>query len=208
MSAEIIHGDCIDVMRGMPDASVDAVVADPPYNVGMGYESHDDRMDPAEYERWCADWYAESRRVAKRAVIFPGHGNLAMWHRIAKPSGVGCWYKPGNPARGGVFQFCEWEPFLLYGGRMSKSDVIRATVSRQKGVGKHPCPKPLGLIEEVVRRLRATSVLDPFLGSGTTGVACVNLGVPFTGIEKCATYATDASQRIADAQAQMLLGVA
>ncbi len=113
MTVELHCGDCLDVLRTLPDGSVDAVVTDPPYNCGCRYSMHDDRMPDADYEAWCRAWFAECRRIAGRVVIFPGHGNLGMWHRIAKPSGIGCWYKPGNPAGGGVFQWCEWEPWLL-----------------------------------------------------------------------------------------------
>jgi site-specific DNA-methyltransferase (adenine-specific) len=211
VSAEIIHGDCIDVLRGMADNSVGAVIADPPYNCGLAYASHDDAMPAEAYEAWCAEWFAECRRVAKRVVIFPGHGNLPMWYRIGPRAGLGCWFKPGNPAGGGVFQFCEFEPFLLYGGSMALSNVIRATITKQRDTGDHPCPKPLALLSEIVKRLRrkkdALSVLDPFVGSGTTGVACALLGVPFIGIEKDAGYAEIARRRIADAQAQPSLGV-
>ncbi len=194
------HGDCLAILPTLEAQSVDAVIADPPYNVGIKYASHDDKLPPELYERWCLQWFVECRRVAHQVVIFPGHGNLAMWHRIAQPSGVGCWYKPGNPARGGVFQFCEWEPFLLYGGTASRSDVIRATISKQKGVGDHPCPKPLTLLIELLRRLpKAQTILDPFMGSGTTGHACMNLGRRFIGIERDAGYFAIARERIMDA---------
>lgn len=185
----LIQGDCLDVLPTLPSGCVDAVVTDPPYNVGISYASHNDKMPPDEYENWCRRWFAECRRITRRhVVIFPGHGNLGMWHRIQKPSGVGCWYKPGNPASGGVFQFCEWEPWLVYGQRIGLSDVIRATVTEQKGVGDHPCPKPLPLFVELIRRLKPASVADPFAGTFTTGVACVQLGCQFLGIEKEPSY--------------------
>jgi site-specific DNA-methyltransferase (adenine-specific) len=200
--AVLIHGDCLDVLRRLPAGSVDAVVTDPPYNVGLGYASHDDRMPAAKYEAWCRDWFAECLRVAKRVIIFPGHGNLGMWLGLERPRGIGCWYKPGNPAGGGVFQFCEWEPWLLYGSgiRVGLSDTIRATVGRQADVGDHPCPKPLPLMREILKRIKAAvSILDPFMGSGTTGVACAQMGKRFVGVEKDAGYFATARRRINDA---------
>jgi len=132
----------------------------------------------------------------KRTIIFPGHGNLSVWFNIKKPSGIGCWHKPGNPAGGGVFQFCEWEPFLLYGKGMGKSDVIRATVKKQRDTGDHPCPKPLELMTEIIIRSKAMSVVDPFLGSGTTLTAAHALGIRAIGIEIEERYCEIAAKRL------------
>lgn len=201
------HGDCLEVLPTLPAGSVDAVIADPPYNVKCQYRGYDDNLPPEVYEAWCSQWFVECRRVARQVIIFCGHGNLGMWHRIERPSGVGCWHKPGNPARGGVFQFCEWEPFLLYGGTASRSDVIRATITKQKDVGDHPCPKPLTLLTELLLRLpKAKIILDPFMGSGTTGEACINTGRHFIGIEKERNYYDIATRRLDAAAARMVQG--
>lgn len=191
------HGDCLDILPSLGDAEFDAVLTDPPYNFGFDYDGHDDAMDPAEYAAWCARWYAECRRVSSRVIVFPGHGNLPTWWDIARPSGVGCWYKPGNPKGAGVFQFCEWEPFLLYGKGVGGSDVVRATVNKQPDTGDHPCPKPISLFKQLVDKTKATSVLDPFAGSGTTLVAAKYLGVKATGIELNERYCEIAASRLA-----------
>ena len=182
--------DALTFLRDCPDMAFGAIVTDPPYNCNCKYDVHPDDMPPAEYEASCAEWFAECRRVATRTIIFPGHGNLWMWGRIAKPSGVGCWYKPGNPSGGGVFQFCEWEPWLMWGKPIGRSDVIRATITEQRGVGKHPCPKPLPLLDALMLRLKdAECICDPFMGSGTTGVAAVRHGKRFEGCDiSCAYY--------------------
>lgn len=197
-SVTLYHGDCLGVLRELPDKSADLVLTDPPYNFGFDYgPGHDDKMDPSMYAAWCRDWFTECRRISSRVIIFPGHGNLPMWWDIAKPSGVGCWYKPGNPAGAGVFQFCEWEPFLLYGKGMGGSDVVRATVNRQLDTGAHPCPKPLTLFTQLIVKAKAKSVVDPFVGSGTALAAAHYLGVLGVGIEQNESYCRNTVQRLA-----------
>ena len=68
----------------------------------------------------------------------------------------------------------------------------------------HPCPKPLGFMERLIERatLDGETVLDPFMGSGTTGVACARLGRRFIGVEIEPRYFDIACRRIEDAQRQ------
>lgn len=76
MRAEVIHGDCLDVMRGMPDASVDAVVTDPPYGLAfMGKEW--DHGVPGE------QFWAEALRVAKPGAALLAFGGTRTFHRLA-----------------------------------------------------------------------------------------------------------------------------
>jgi hypothetical protein len=77
---------------------------------------------------------------------------------------------------------------------------------RTKTDGLHPCQKPLPLMCELVERLTAlgATVLDPFMGSGTTGVACIQTGRRFVGIEKDSGYHEIAVRRIAQAEAQAI----
>ncbi len=201
---QIYLGDCRDVLPTL-GVETDLLLVDPPYNVGCPYDLHDDRMDPDAYQEWCADWWARCEIATHRQVVFPGHGNLPQWWHMdgrlgaRKPSGVGCWYKPGNPASGGVFQHCEWEPFLLFGAARGLPDVIRATVNQQPGVGDHPCPKPLGLYRAIIGKSHAESVIDPFMGSGTALRAAKDLGVPAVGIEISEHYCEIAASRLAQA---------
>lgn len=188
-------GDCLPILKGLGDNSFDTVITDPPYNNGTRYDSHDDKMGREEYAAWCWEWFLECRRVASRVIIFPGPWNLDVWlSREIKPGGIGCWYKPGT-AEGHqsstVFQFVEWEPFLVYGGkRMGGTNFIHAPVNRKykELTGEHPCPKPLHLMMEVVKRIKGESILDPFSGSFTTGAAAILAGKKFIGIEKDSGY--------------------
>lgn len=67
---------------------------------------------------------------------------------------------------------------------------------------RHPCEKPVPLLERLIDALDAKTICDPFTGSGSTGVACVNLGRRFIGIERERKYFDLACERIAAAQAQ------
>lgn len=193
----IYHGDCREILPSIPNGEVEWVITDPPYNAGKAYGQHDDTMTDADYANWCRSWFNDCRRIARGVVIFPGHGNLPVWWDIERPGRVGCWHKPGNPAGGGLVQFCEWEPWLLWGHRMGGSDVIRATVTAQPEVGDYPCPKPLPLLKRLLLQAKASSVCDPFMGSGTTVVAAHHLGIRAIGIEVEERYCEIAAKRLA-----------
>jgi len=195
----VICGDALEVMRQMPNDCVDLGFADPPYNNGTPYAGYDDKR--LDYKEWCQEWFREMRRIAGRIIITPGHGNFWMWGEIEKPWGIGCWYKPGNPASSVLGWVC-WEPWLYYTKdyrALGGPDTIRATVSKQLDVGNHPCPKPLelaqGLIEKTTK-LEAL-ILDPFCGSGTTLVAAKQLGRHWIGVDISPEYCQIAEQRLA-----------
>jgi len=100
-----------------------------------------------------------------------------------------------------------------YQPRATTLPSLRVPSSWQKintEVGLHPTQKPVALMEYLIRTYTQAgeTVLDNCMGSGTTGVACVNLGRSFIGIEKDANYFAIAEKRIADAQSQLTLEVA
>ena len=74
---------------------------------------------------------------------------------------------------------------------------------------EHPCPRPLGQVQHIIEQWvrPGAIVLDPFMGSGTTGVACVKTGRNFIGIEIDPDYYAIAEKRIAEAQQQFRLGI-
>lgn len=190
----IYHGDCREVLPSLEEHSVDLLLTDPPYNFGLDYGGHDDTQVPTAYAEWCHAWFGESSRVTRRQLVFPGHGNLPVWWGVRKPSAIGCWYKPGNPASSHI-GWSEWEPYLYWGTRVGGSDVTRAPVSEQQDTGDHPCPKPLGLFRLLIGKFKAESVIDPFLGSGTTLAAAKYMGIPGVGIEVNEAYCEIAANR-------------
>ncbi|MDO5533212.1 MAG: site-specific DNA-methyltransferase [Propionibacteriaceae bacterium] len=80
--ARVHLGDCIDVMAAMPDQSVDAVVTDPPYAIGIMSQQWD-RMEAREFEAWCERWARECHRLLKPGGYLAAFGSARTWHRLA-----------------------------------------------------------------------------------------------------------------------------
>lgn len=197
----LYHGDCLDVLRTLESDSIDAVVTDPPYNVGFHYGSTKDNRD--DYSDWCAVWFAELRRICSGPIaISIGQSNLSMWARIAPPDWWLAWWKPAAMGRC-VVGFNNWEPIALYGRpKRAICDVIRASIKPDASLNGHPCPKPLGWATKQIEMLSAMgdTILDPFMGSGTTGVACVQADRRFIGVEIDGSYFDIAKRRIIESQ--------
>lgn len=203
-NVQLYNADCLEVLKTLAPGSVDAVVTDPPYNVGLKYGSTDDNR--RDYAEWCAEWFAELRRVCSGPIaISVGQSNLSLWAKIAPPGWWLAWWKPAAMGRC-VVGFNNWEPIALY-GRPKKAvcDVIRATINPDASLKGHPCPKPLEWGTKQVDMLSRSgdTVLDPFMGSGTTGVACVQTGRKFIGVEIDPSYFAIAEKRIAKAAANL-----
>lgn len=189
----LYRGDCLDVLPTL--SGVDAVVTDPPYGVGFKYDGHDDSRDG--YGEWCKRWFAACREATVGPIaISCGIANLNIWEQA---DWVLCWHKPAAMGRCAV-GFNNWEPVLVYGKTRAGQvvDVFTACIIPDAAVEGHPCPKPLGWgIGTIERVSRVSDVcLDPFMGSGTTGVACINTDRKFIGIEKEPKYFDIACRRI------------
>lgn len=238
MRAEVIHGDCLAVMRGMPDASVDAVVTDPPYSSGgmfrgdrmqdvkTKYVSTDsmnqhrlgtfagDSRDQRGFQYWCALWLSEALRISR-----PG-GVCAVfcdWRQLPTTSdslqaggwvwrGIGVWHKPSaRPVQGRFTNACEYVVWGTNGPRELEALGGSAlaghwTIASPRGEDReHITQKPVALMEKLVEIVPVGgTILDPFCGSGTTGLACVNRERNFIGIEREADYVEIARRRIAN----------
>ena len=196
--ATLYCADCRDVLPAL--SSVDAVVTDPPYGVNCKYEGHDDSAEG--YEIFCAGWFDLCHERAATILLTPGTKNVAMWSRIRPYKWILAWLKPGAMGNSPV-GVCNWEPVLMWGkGTRDKTDVFSAPIIPTKETGSHPCPKPVAWAEQAIQRTPAQTILDPFMGSGTTGVACARLGRKFIGIEIHEPYFDIACRRIEEAQKQ------
>jgi site-specific DNA-methyltransferase (adenine-specific) len=235
--ATLIQGDCLKVMQSLPDASVDAVVTDPPYSSGgmfRGDRSTDphvkyvcdhevikfhptfsgDNRDQRSYGYWCSLWLGECLRVTK-----PGGACLifADWRQLPTTTdafqaggwvwrGIAVWDKtPG--IRPNMGRFRQQAEFVVWGSKGPMpadrgvgclNGVFRAAPFRGK---RHIAGKPLLLMCELVAICpESGTILDPFVGSGTTGLACLQTGRKFIGIEIDPTYCTVAKERIGKAE--------
>lgn len=221
--ATLYLGDCLDILPTL--GPVDAVVTDPPYGVGIAYgEGYNDKRK--DYWKWFTDAVEQIRETCP-LVAFT-HRNEALRH-LSGWDWVGVWNKPGSFGSriGNSFILPHWEPIFFYGihrrGVHSKylADVLTENpeparaghngMGREKwtteGNGRHPCPKPLGLMSKLVETMVefGETVLDPFMGSGTTGVACARLGRKFIGIEIEPKYFDIACKRISREYEQLKL---
>ena len=189
----IYHGDCREVMVGM---TADAVVSDPPYGIGFVYASHDDSTD-----LWfpLMDVVVPLARSAAPIVAMPSCAikRLGWWYANHAPDWVIAWYK-GSPGHAAAIGFNDWEPILVWGRPFHPMhDYFQSPCGFT--VGGHPCPKPVQWASWLVARMcpDGGTVLDPFMGSGTTLVAAKNLGRKAIGIEIEERYCEIAAKRLA-----------
>lgn len=193
--ADLRLGNCLDIMPTLAPGSVDSVIVDPPYGLNIKYASYDDTHD--SLSMLAVRLIEQSRRIAKRVVIFPGVQNLWLY---PPADWVACWFY-GTTGSWGKMGYNSWQPILFYGknNRRYGMDTIKWSKIVKKTPG-HPCPKPEGLMEEVVKRFSdaGETVCDPMMGIGTTGVACKRLGRNFIGIELDPGYFEIAKKRIDD----------
>ena len=200
----LILGDCLEVMPTL--GKVDAVVTDPPYGIGFPYNSHNDTPD--ELQRLIDGFVPLALASASRVVVTPGNTNI---FRYPQSDWVGCWTWDTTTSRG-FWGWSQWQPILLYGedvwpgtnsrGGRLKSDRIHfsggeAKISHAEG-GGHTCPKPIEFMLRIIARFSMPSetILDPFMGSGTTLVACQKLGRHGVGIEIDPDYFQIACDRV------------
>ena len=183
-SIRLLLGDCLEILPGL--GKVDACVTDPPYGVEF-----------AEWDSAIPPWL-EPAREASEVVMFTTAPET-QWD-YPRPTWVLNWYRPASSSRsllGGGFN--HWSPVLVYGKCKFAVDTINLHAianAYPPGFG-HPSPKPESLMEWLVSACGET-ILDPFMGSGTTGVACIRLGRRFIGIEKEEKYFEIAKHRIRD----------
>jgi len=214
-------GDCLDVMKTLPERSVDAVVTDPPYGIGFKYNQHDD--SPEGYGPWL--WSV--LEMAERKCT-PG-SPVFVWQAMLNVRHFAEWFprdwrlfaacKNFVQMRPTVMQYA-YDPVVVWwtpGAKpysskdvMNRDFFVANTVPPARGLANgapHPCPRPLDVVRHIVRLWvrPAGTVLDPFMGSGTTGVACLQTGRRFIGIEIDPTYYAMAEKRIAEAQMQQRL---
>ena len=215
--ATLYLGDCLEILPTL--GKVDAVVTDPPYGVGYKYtEAYNDAMPDAEYFQWLQSVFAicspapiaffwPSIRIGQHERVMPNGYHL---HHVAAHFRIeyaGDLWKGDHPA-------FTWEPIYwlvngiphYYGPRGGNEgrDGIPTLSPWRDNLGEHPCPKAIKPVERVCMWLADLSqtILDPFMGSGTTGVACANLGRKFIGIEIEPKYFDIACRRIEDAYKQ------
>ncbi len=210
-NAELWHGDCREVLPLL--AVHDLLLTDPPYGFGQGIVNVGECPAYADSYAWNDappddDLIVLALQAAKQQIVCGGNYFPMLW---------------AKPARG----FIVWDK-MQCSDKHADTELICTSFNRHaklyrycfsgnrygwegniKGVGRasnrdHPTQKPAELMAAILRDYgqKVSTVLDPFMGSGSTGVACMQLGLAFTGIERERKYFDIACERISRAQAQ------
>lgn len=192
MKAQLHLGDCIEFMHTMADKSV-VTITDPPYLEGdFSY------------------LLPELLRVSKRLVLTPGKLESFNWIAREKPFWEYCWRNTTKSLGGSACLHIGWEPILAYAPPIKPlgTDVISIAIKIYPKLNDiHKWPKPLELFRFLVARWSnpGETVFDPFMGSGTTGVASMQLDRHFIGCEIDAGYFANATDRIEKERLQMTM---
>jgi len=206
--ATLYLGDCLEILPTL--GKVDAVITDPPYGI---FKKTDDsgKMFGKEtiytVDKSAAQWDERPSKEVLDLVISAGD-KYAIWggnylaDHLGACKGPLIWNKlTGNNSY--ADGECAWSN-MAGTMRIFTHQWCGAFKDSERGDrAVHPTQKPVALIEWVIKLAKMpTTVLDPFMGSGTTGVACANLGRKFIGIEIEPKYFEIACERIDNAYRQ------
>lgn len=220
---KLLQGDCLKLMKKIPDESIDLIVTDPPYRMTKRGESCRPNYMPNNMgdnvfngeipssEQWMRECYRilknnthfytfcntndlEQYLINAKKIGFKLHNVITMIKDTKMPNR---WY----------LKYCELILFFRKGkakpiNDMTSKDYMNVEMPTKKNGKLHITQKPLDLITKLVTNSSEINqlVLDPFMGSGTTGVACVNTNRNFIGIEKDKHYFDIAEKRIQEAE--------
>jgi DNA modification methylase len=203
-------GDCREILPTL--GKVDSVVTDPPYGVNIGEHkaSTDERMKhlnrggyisyadtPENYSIVVVPAINEALSITKRGMVFGVPP--AIW-QLPPPDVMGGVYLPHSVGRN-RWGFSSMAHCLMCGNAAAMQHGCKATAFYNTDTAEkngHPTPKPLSWMKWAISlgSERGETILDPFMGSGTTGVAAVKLGRKFIGIEIEPRYFDIACRRI------------
>lgn len=209
----LIHGCCFDVMDNMADNSFDVVFTSPPYNRKRNdkYNDHTDIVD--NYYQFLYDSVSSCLRVCKGNVFYNVQKNSYNKNDVHRLMGafsrelieVIIWHKSNPMPNPHVINAYE---YILVFSSENKSLKANNTYTKNHFTTPVYSSNPYKKIHRAVMNPEACryvltsfakkgdTVLDPFMGMGTTGEVCASLGMPFTGIEKSGDYYQASSERL------------
>ena len=194
-NATLYRGDCREVLPTLP--KFDLVLTDPPYGIGFAAQPTKWSRDNVarESEEWDDDAPDVMPIIAKGRLAMVWGGNH---FKLPLSRGWLSWVKPPGLPSYGTTELC-WTNIAMPCRHLS---CERCNGDKEQ----HPTQKPIRLIQWCLSFApKAKTVCDPFMGSGTTGVACAEMGLQFTGIEREQKYFDIACRRIENAQRQSQL---
>lgn len=231
MKNNLLQGDCLELMKSFPDKSVDLVLTDPPYrmkhstggctNIGLknrwqGNIKAGNTVMGFNLDIKFREWLPEVYRLLKdsgHCYIFCNDKNVQELLNEASAAGfresnILVWVKNNACPNRYYMKNCEFV-ILFYKGKAKPINNMgdKAAIYCNNIVGKdklHPTEKPVELLMRFIANSsqEGETVLDPFMGSGTTGVACVNTNRNFIGMELDQRYFEIAQKRIAESKGE------
>ena len=229
---KIYQGDCLELMKDIPDKSIDLVITSPPFNLGLSHHTGNIRHNPyfdnlpeEEYRLWQTKILNEIYKVlTPRGSLFYNHKNrirqgkqispyewLLKTDFIIKQELV--WFN-----RSQNFDKCRFYPMTERVYWLSKNietdfynNVNHHDLFEWKSVGtknEHKRAFPVELVKDILNCFPENiTVLDPFIGSGTTAIACLELNRNYIGMELEPKYVEIANKRIDDYKQQLRLAI-
>ena len=201
---KVTQGDCLELMKQLPDKSIDLILTDPPYGIGEAKGKNKSRCKLAKAKDYgISEWddhipnkevFDEIFRVSKNQIIFGGN------YFVENLKNSPCWIV-WDKNNSGDFADCElaWTSFktAVRKFKWTWNGMIQENM-KNKEVRKHPTQKPIELMRWCLENYSKEGdlVLDPFLGSGTTARACKDLKRDFIGFEISKEYCEVARDRL------------
>jgi 16S rRNA G966 N2-methylase RsmD len=197
----VVEGDCLELMKQLPDGAVDAVITDPPYGINAARDRNSQKWGWTDFavtgwdrERPSPVAFAEAVRVSKAQAVWGGN----YFTDSLPPRGKWLIWDKGQTD----FSLADCEmAWTSLDGATRRIEYARALALQDGKV--HPTQKPVAvMLWNILQMGEAETILDPFCGSGTTLVAAKKLGRHFLGFEISPEYCEIARKRIALVEAQ------
>ena|SRR3990167_5466325 len=221
----IIHGDCIETMATIGHKAFDYVLTDPPYNIDFTYNEYKDNLTEESYVELLSNFQYPKKTIM---IHYPEETMQYLIPALGIPEKVMAWcYNSNLPRQFRLINFFNCKPDLnkikqpfknptdkrihelIKNGQIGCrsydwfSDIqLVKNVSQEKT--EHPCPVPVELMKRII--LMTTNendtIFDPFAGTGTTGIACIETNRNFIGCEINKDYYAAAVKRLDNHQKQ------
>lgn len=223
----LMQGDCLERMKEIPDGSVDMILTDPPYNIARKNNFHTMGRVGIDFGAWDKgfDLFSYMKEIPRlltkngSVIIFNDWKNIGEIARFGESIGLAIkdmirWEKsnpmPRNKDRRYItdYEVAVWLAmpkakwcFNMEGDTYYRP-LYKGSLTTQSEKTSHTTQKPVYLMEKLLKTHsnEGDTILDMFMGSGTTGVACLNLNRNFIGIELDENYFNIAKSRIKEAQ--------
>ena len=211
--ATLYLGDCLEILPTL--GKVDAVITDPPYGIGadrnLRANKRHGKAAVASKDYGAADWDSKAPpQDALDLIAQQGKWSIFWGGNYFHFDPSACWLVWDKDNGDNGYADCElaWTnlPRAVRKFRWRWMGMLQELAGSNKEEREHPTQKPVELLKWCIELCpESATILDPFMGSGTTGVACMNLGRKFIGIEIEPKYFEIAVERLTNAQRQIRL---